>query len=227
MTTLPSFHTAIPLDRAFYERPTLDIARELIGALLVHDTEQGRFSGVIVETEAYVAPEDAACHAYRGVTPRNRVMFGPAGHSYVYRSYGIHYMLNVVTEPEGVAAAVLIRAVEPREGFNRMLGNRGLSEPRINSRNVANIANGPGRLCQAFGIGPELNGADLTGRPLYITAGVTDSAHDTLPIVQTTRIGITRAVDLPWRFYIRGNPHVSVRDRKAEAASRQSSVRSV
>jgi len=217
MTTLPPFHSGVPLDRAFYERPTLDVARGLIGALLVHDTEKGRFSGVIVETEAYIAPEDAACHAYRGVTPRNRVMFGPAGHAYVYRSYGIHYMLNVVTEPAGVAAAVLIRAIEPREGLDRMLDNRGLSEPRINNRGVANVANGPGRLCQAFGIGPELNGVDLTGLPLYITANVTDIAHDTLSIVQTTRIGITRAVDLPWRFYVRGNPHVSVRDRKAES----------
>ncbi len=225
MTTSPSFHTDVPLDRAYYERPTLDVARGLIGALLVHDTEQGRFSGMIVETEAYIAPEDAACHAYRGVTPRNRVMFGPAGHAYVYRSYGIHYMLNVVTEPAGVAAAVLIRAIEPREGFNRMLDNRGLSEPRINNTGVANVANGPGRLCQAFDIGPELNGVDLTERPLYITAGATgvsSAANDTLPIVQTTRIGITRAVDLPWRFYVRGNPHVSVRDRKAEVVGRES-----
>jgi len=215
----PPTHTGIPLDRAFYECPTLDVARGLIGAVLVHDTEQGRFSGVIVETEAYIAPEDAACHAYRGVTPRNQVMFGPAGHAYVYRSYGIHYMLNVVTEPAGVAAAVLIRAIEPREGLDRMLDNRGLSEPRINNTGVANVANGPGRLCQAFDIGPELNGVDLTERPLplYITAGVTDIAHDTLSIVQTTRIGITRAVDLPWRFYVRGNPHVSVRDRKTES----------
>ncbi len=215
MTTLPSFHTNAPLDRAFYERPTLDVARGLIGALLVRNTEKARFSGVIVETEAYIAPEDAACHAYRGVTPRNRVMFGPAGHAYVYRSYGIHDMLNVVTEPAGVAAAVLIRAVAPCEGFDGMLDNRGLREPR-KSKGAANVTNGPGRLCQAFDIGPELNGADLTGLTLYITAGGTDSAHDTPPIVQTTRIGITRAVELPWRFYVRGNPHVSVRDRSAE-----------
>jgi len=218
MTTLPSFHTNAPLDRTFYERPTLDVARELIGALLVHNTEKARFSGVIVETEAYIAPEDAACHAYRGVTPRNRVMFGPAGHAYVYRSYGIHDMLNVVTEPAGVAAAVLIRAVAPCEGFDGMLDNRGLREPR-QSKGVANVTNGPGRLCQAFDIGPELNGADLTGLTLYITAGGRDSAHDTPPIVQTTRIGITRAIELPWRFYVRGNPHVSVRDRKAEVVS--------
>ncbi len=220
MTTLPSFHTDVPLDRAFYERPTLDIARELIGALLVHDTVKGRFSGVIVETEAYIAPEDAACHAYRGMTPRNRVMFGPAGHAYVYRSYGIHYMLNVVTESEGIAAAVLIRAVAPREGLDNMLDNRGLSRPPVGHKGVTTVTNGPGRLCQAFGIGPDLNGAGLTAPPLYIAGGATGApsvADDTPPIVQTTRIGITRAVDLPWRFYVRGNPHVSVRDRAAES----------
>jgi len=194
---------AQPLDRAFYERPTLDVARDLLGATLVHETPEGRVSGTIVETEAYVAPEDAACHAYRGVTNRNRIMFGAAGHAYVYRSYGIHYMLNVVTEAAGIAAAVLIRAVEPREGSAVMARNRSVA---------SNLTNGPGRLCQALAVGPDLNGSDLTRPPLYILP------HQEPPpaIVQTTRIGITRAVELPWRFYILGAPAVSVRDRAAE-----------
>ncbi len=192
-----------PLDRAFYERPTLDVARDLLGATLVHETPEGRVSGTIVETEAYVAPEDAACHAYRGVTNRNRVMFGAAGHAYVYRSYGIHYMLNVVTEAAGIAAAVLIRAVDPREGSGVMARNRGVA---------SNLANGPGRLCQALAVGPDLNGSDLTRPPLYILP----RGEPPPAVVQTTRIGITRAVELPWRFYILGAPAVSVRDRAAE-----------
>lgn len=221
-------------DRPFYERSTLEIARALLGATLIHETARGRLAGMIVETEGYVAPEDAACHAYRGVTNRNRVMFGAAGHAYVYRSYGMHYMLNVVTEAAGIAAAVLIRALDPREGLDIMMDNRGLTAPpgdsagnggedgggkksgRRGDKSGPNVANGPGRLCQALAIGPELNGGDLTGLPLYIVPGV---PHDTLPIVQTTRIGITRAVELPWRFYVKGNPAVSVRDRKAEVAN--------
>ncbi len=225
----------VPYDRPFYERPTLEVAQGLLGAILVRETERGRLTGVIVETEAYVAPGDAACHAYRGLTNRNRVMFGAAGHAYVYRSYGIHYMLNVVTEAAGVAAAVLIRAIDPRDGLDIMMANRGLSTaPRgaagdgddseggakagskRGDRGGVNVTNGPGRLCQALGIGPELNGVDLTGPPLYIVPG---APHDTLPIVQTTRIGITRAVELPWRFYVKGNPAVSARDRTAESGA--------
>jgi len=205
-----------PYDRGYYERPTLEVARGLLGAILVHETAQGRRSGVIVETEAYIAPEDAACHAYRGITHRNRVMFGAAGHAYVYRSYGIHYMLNVVTEAAGVAAAVLIRAIEPRDGLDIMRANRGLS---ADGTGAANVTNGPGRLCQALAIGPALNGSDLIGPPLYIAPGIAipATAHGDPSVVQTTRIGITRAVELPWRFYIKGNPAVSVRDRAAEA----------
>jgi len=201
--------------RNFYERPTLAVARGLLGSILIHETARGRLSGMIVETEAYVAPEDAACHAYRGMTNRNRVMFGAAGHAYVYRSYGIHYMLNIVTEAAGVAAAVLIRAVEPRDGLDVMRANRGLS---ADSTGAANVTNGPGRLCQALAIGPALNGGDLIGAPLYIVPGSASpgTAHGDPPVVQTTRIGITRAVELPWRFYIKGNPAVSVRDRQAE-----------
>ena len=216
----------VALPRAFYAAPTLEVARELIGATLVHETPRGLLSGTIVETEAYVAPGDEACHAYRGVTPRNRVMFGPPGHAYVYRSYGMHDMLNVVTEAEGVAAAVLIRAVEPREGLAVMAENRGLAPERA-APDL--LARGPGRLCRAMAIGRDLNGVDLTTRTrTEIGAGpgpgpgtdtllyILPRVGDLPPLVQTTRIGITRSVDLPWRYYARGNRSVSVRNRAAE-----------
>ena len=127
-----------------------------------------------MEAEAYIAPEDAACHAYRGETPRNRVMFGPPAHAYVYVSYGMHDMLNVVTEEVGIAAAVLIRAVEPVEGIAMMAQNRGFDASVARPRN---LTNGPGRLCQAMGIGRALNGSDLTRAPLYILP----AAGDDLP----------------------------------------------
>lgn len=205
----------IPLPRDFYARPTLDVARELIGATLVRETPRGRLSSMIVETEAYVTPGDEACHAYRGLTARNRVMFGPPGHAYVYLSYGIHHMLNVVTEDEGVAAAVLIRAVDPIEGGETMATNRGLTP---DPAGVTNVTNGPGRLCQALEIDARLNETDLSASPLYIAP----RAGAALPLVQTTRIGITRSVELPWRFYLLGNRAVSVRDRPAEQALAQS-----
>lgn len=201
---------AVPFDQTFYDRPTLEVARDLIGALLVHETPHGRLSGYIVETEAYRAPDDAASHAYRGETPRNRVMFGPAGRAYVYLSYGMHQMLNVVTERVGLAAAILIRALEPCEGIESMAAHRA---PVHGSPASHNIANGPGRLCQAMGIDVRLNGADLAHPPLYILPG----RGADLAIVQTTRIGITRSVELPWRFYLLGSPAVSVRHRPSEA----------
>lgn len=203
-----------PLDLDFYAQPTLEVARRLIGTLLVHESPRGRLSGRIVEAEAYIAPEDAACHAYRGETPRNRVMFGPPAHAYVYVSYGMHDMLNVVTEEVGIAAAVLIRAVEPVEGIAMMAQNRGFDASVARPRN---LTNGPGRLCQAMGIGRALNGSDLTRAPLYILP----AAGDDLPLVQTTRIGITRSVELPWRFYLLGSPDVSVRDRKIEGSGQK------
>lgn len=204
----------------FYQRPTLVIAQGLLGAVLVHESPAGCLCGRIVETEGYLTPGDDACHAYRGETPRNRVMFGPPGHAYVYRSYGMHDMLNVVTEHAGVAAAVLIRAVEPLEGAAVMAERRGL----IGGARVATalsprlLAGGPGRLCQALSIDRSLNGHDLTTTPLYLLAPSTPVEAGT--VVQTTRIGITRSVDLPWRFYLRDSPAVSVRDRAAEARNR-------
>ena len=185
--------------------PTLEVARRLLGAEVVRELPEGRLRGRIVETEAYLH-NDPACHAVRELpngichrqTRRNASMFGPPGRAYVYFTYGNHYMLNVVTEPEGIPGAVLIRALEPLDGLEIMLARRQV-DPR-------QLTNGPGKLTQAFGIGKELDGHDLAQPPLQLVLGDPVPDED---IVETTRIGITRAVDKPWRFYIKGNPWVS------------------
>ena len=176
-------------------QPVLEVARELIGCVVRH----GPCAGIIVETEAYHDSEPA-CHAFAGLTPRTATLFGPPGRAYVYRSYGIHFLLNAVAEPEGIGAAALIRALEPIEGIDLMRERRGLERPR-------DLCSGPGKLTQALGIGLEHNTGDLERGPVTIEAppawwpGATVSA--------TRRIGITKAVDLPWRFCVVGNPSVS------------------
>jgi DNA-3-methyladenine glycosylase len=191
----------LKLPRAFYEQPTVEVARRLLGKYLIRKHPQGITAGRIVETEAYVGPEDKACHAARGRTARTEVMFGPAGHAYVYLIYGFHYMLNIVTEPAGFPAAVLIRAVEPLTGNALMQERRGVEHPR-------SLASGPGKLCQAFAIDRTLNGEDLCGEILYIE----DSAEASPEIVATPRIGVDYAgrwKHKPWRFLIRKNGFVS------------------
>jgi len=163
--------------------------------VLSHDNQEGLASGVIVETEAY-RPEDPACHAYNGPTMRNRNIFGPAGISYVYLSYGTHNLRNVVCEPEGVGSAVLIRALRPEEGEELMAGRRGRSH---------DLCNGPGRLTQALGIALACDGRDLTSGNLTISEGGRPDG-----IVETTRIGISRGTDLPWRYLVDGDRNVSV-----------------
>jgi DNA-3-methyladenine glycosylase len=192
---------AAKLPRFFYEQPTVEVARQLLGKYLVHKHPEGTTVGRIVETEAYVGPEDRACHAARGRTRRTEVMFGAAGHAYVYLIYGFHCMLNIVTEPEDFPAAVLIRAVEPLSGTALMKKRRGIDEPR-------SLASGPGKLCQAFGIDRALNGYDLCGKMLYIE----DRAGSVPEIVATPRIGVDYAgrwKHKPWRFLIRNNEFVS------------------
>jgi DNA-3-methyladenine glycosylase len=191
-----------PLPRAFYACPTLDVARALIGKTLLRRTADGLAGGVIVETEAYISAVDPAAHAYRGKTPRNASMFAAPGTAYVYRSYGIHYCLNVVTEAEGVAAAVLIRAIRPTVGLGLMRRRRG---PGISDRD---LARGPGRLCQALALTTADDGDDLLGAALWI-AETPDASP--LPIATTPRIGITQAADWPWRFVVAGERHVSAR----------------
>lgn len=181
-------------DRAFFARPVVDVARELVGWTVRH----GECAGVIVETEAYHEVEPA-CHAYVGVTPRTRTLFGAPGLAYVYRSYGIHALLNVVCEPAGTGAAVLIRALEPTEGLELMAARRGRRRPE-------ELCSGPGKLTQALGIDLGLNGSDLLGGgPVALEAPVAAGA---VPVAGT-RIGITRAVELPWRFCAAGSRSVS------------------
>lgn len=177
--------TADPTAAAFYERPVVEVAEDLVGCVLRH----GECSGRIVETEAYHETE-AACHAHTGLTARTRVLFGEPGRAYVYRSYGIHALLNAVCEPEEIGAAVLIRALEPLEGLDAMRRRRGLERER-------DLCSGPGKLTQALGIGLERNGEWL-GETIELLPPL---ARDRQPeVIEGTRIGITRAVELPWRF---------------------------
>jgi DNA-3-methyladenine glycosylase len=169
---------------SLYTRPVLDVARELVGCVVRHGDAAGR----VVETEAYHETE-AACHAYVGVTGRTKPLFGPPGIAYVYRSYGIHALLNAVCEPEGVGAAVLIRALEPLDGIELMRVRRRVA------RDV-DLCNGPGKLTQALGIGLELNESSLLEGPISIERRKGAEPR----IVTGVRIGITRAAELPWRF---------------------------
>lgn len=203
MTRPLPFESSAKLPRTFYERPTLDVARDLIGKTLYRNAPDGLTAGVIVETEAYVAAIDPSAHGYRGKTQRNAAMFGPPGRAYVYFTYGMHFCLNVVTEAEEVAAAVLVRALEPTIGLEIMRSRRG---ERIDDRD---LARGPGRLCAAMAITVADNGQDLEGHALWIaeTPGFPADA----PVLATPRIGITQAADWPWRFVLAGSPWVSGR----------------
>jgi DNA-3-methyladenine glycosylase len=186
---------ASPLEAAFYGRPVLAVARDLIGCVVRH----GDAAGVIVETEAYHESEPA-CHAYVGLTARTRVLFGPPGRAYVYFSYGMHALLNAVCEPDGVGAAVLIRALEPLEGIETMRARRGLER-------VEDLCSGPGKLTQALGIGLEHNDTDLAAGPI-VFEGAAPGWEDVEPLTGV-RVGITKAAELPWRFAAPGVPSVS------------------
>lgn len=193
----------------FYTRPTLDLARQLLGqTLLVIPAGGEPTAGIIVETEGYVGPDDPACHAYAGRTRRNEIMWGEPGRAYVYFTYGNHWMINVVTGPEGYPAAVLIRAVQPLLGWEAMRERRNLHLLKGKASDY-NLTNGPGKLCQAMAITGALNGQSLQGPHLYITATPPEHALPPFEIVETTRIGITRGVEFPWRYYASGNRYVS------------------
>ncbi len=185
-----------PLPRAFYDRPATEVARALLGTVLVHGPTYGR----IVETEAYLGLQDRAAHSWRGITPRTRVMFGEPGHAYVYLIYGMYECLNVVAEPEGSPGCVLIRALEPLEGIARM------RKRRPGARGVENLANGPGKLTLALGITRKHNGADFTKGPLTIHAPAKPEA---IRIGVSARIGIKHCADWPLRFFIEGNRFAS------------------
>jgi DNA-3-methyladenine glycosylase len=180
--------TCKPLARSFYARDTVTVARALLGKIIRH----GETSGRIVETEAYLGVGDLAAHSAAGITPRTRVIFGEPGHAYVYLSYGIHCCLNLVVEPEGVAGCVLIRALQPLRGIAEMRRRRGVSE-------LANLANGPGKLTQALAIHLAHNGADLTHGPILVL----DDGRDGFQIESSRRIGISKSKDLLLRFCLR------------------------
>lgn len=183
------------MNHEFYARPVVEVARDLVGCVLEHDG----VSGVIVETEAYHDSEPA-CHAYVGLTARTRPLFGPPGKAYVYRSYGIHALVNAVCEPEGVGAAVLIRALEPLDGIEPMRHRRRLMRPE-------DLCSGPGKLTQALAIELEQNEVDLVDGPLRILPR--PAGRPAPQLVAGTRIGIRKAAELPWRFCERGNRCVS------------------
>ena len=187
------------LPRNFYARPTLDVAIDLLGCRIVSRTNGVKTGGMIVETEAYIGRTDPACHAFNGLTERNRVMYGPPGKLYVYFTYGNHFMMNVVTEEDGFPAAVLLRGVEPLYGADEMAIRRGVNDP-------TNIASGPGKLAKALAVTRSQNGTDLSGKDIYIS-GPSDGKRI---IMASPRIGIGEpGSDKLWRFYLKGNTHVS------------------
>jgi DNA-3-methyladenine glycosylase len=194
-----------PLPRAFYSRPTRAVARDLLGCTLVRRLEGTRLSGRIVEAEAYIGERDLACHARVGKTPRTRVMYGPAGFAYVYFNYGMHWMLNVVTENEEFPAAVLLRAIEPLEGIEAMQRLRGGKE-------LHSLCSGPARLTQALGITGEQNSLDLcqASSEVWVEYGTTSPRQS---IARTPRVGIAQTPEpwrsKSWRYLIKGNPFVS------------------
>lgn len=186
------------LRRSFFARPTLDCARSLIGRLLVRETPDGVVGGRIVEVEAYVGADDPACHAAAGRTRRNRVMWGPPGFIYVYFTYGMHHCMNLVTEPDGFAAAVLLRALEPTVGVSILAAHRAhLPRPLWLS--------GPGRICSGLGIDLRHNGADLERGPIRVGRGRREMG----PVGSSPRIGIRHGRDRRWRYYVLGHPSVS------------------
>ncbi len=192
-----------PLSRAFFAQDTVSVAKALLGCYLVREYAGTLLVGRIIETEAYVGPDDLASHAAVGRTPRNAVMFGPPGHAYVYLIYGMHHCLNVVTEREGYPAAVLIRAIEPVHGLDLMRRHRG-------GRSFRDLTNGPGKVCQALAIDRGLNGHDLcVGHALWIAAGESPPPE---AITAGPRVGVRgddRARTVPWRFALYGHPGVS------------------
>jgi DNA-3-methyladenine glycosylase len=182
------------LGAGFFARSVHEVARDLIGCGLYFE---GR-GGIVVETESYER-NDPACHAYVGLTDRTEILFGPPGRAYVYLSYGIHSLLNAVAEPEGEAAAVLIRAIEPLAGLDEMRGRRGVGRD-------LDLCSGPGKLTEALGVGLERNGADLGAEPFLLLPREAGWSGE---IVTGPRVGISKAVERPWRFSLAGSPHVS------------------
>lgn len=209
------------LDRAFFCQPTLQLARALLGAELVHVSADGVTAGILVEVEAYMGPDDLAAHARKGLrSRRTEVMYGPPGYAYVFQVYGMHFCLNVVSGPPETPHAILLRAIEPTEGLSLMARRRGVALPPRDAprfqRQKALLASGPARLAQAMGVDRTQYGWDLVDSPLYLCRGRSPVAESELaagPRINIDYAGDWR--DKPWRFWIRGNPHVSARSRSS------------
>lgn len=198
------------LTKDFYEGDTIEVAKSLLGKILVHRVNGIELMGRIVEVEAYVGAIDKACHCYNNKrTKRTEVMFGPPGHAYIYLIYGMYYCMNIVTEREGEGAAVLIRALDPIGEIEEMAANRYKKQYKdLNKRQIKNLTNGPGKLCSALNITGDNYGDDLTGNKLYVV----DDGYKILSIGISSRINIDyadEAKDFKWRFFIEGNPYVS------------------
>ncbi len=187
------------LPEEFYLQNTLDVARALLGKIFVKLAGDAVLAGRIVETEAYMQHGDPSCHSFRGKNKRNEIMFGPSGRLYVYFIYGMHYCMNVVTQEQGIADAVLIRAVEPVAGIEDMKKNRGTDDFKV-------LAKGPARLCQAFAVGRGENGLSLQGPKIRI---IDSPDMKETQVGRSPRIGISSAQDFPWRFYEIDSPFVS------------------
>jgi DNA-3-methyladenine glycosylase len=201
----------VKLLRSFYERSTLDVARDLLGKVLVHHHAGVRTAGIIVEVEAYIGESDPACHAAPGPTPRNEPLYGPPGHAYVYLNYGIHCLVNVVTEPPGSPAAVLVRALDPLEGIHVMRRRRARAmkgrraRPDLVALPQHELCRGPGNLTMAMGITLAENRLDLLGDRLFVE----DRSLGGCSIVWGPRVGIKLAKERPWRAYLANHPAVS------------------
>lgn len=198
----------IKLPRSFYLRPTITVAKDLLGKYLVGRLGRKRLVGKIVEVEAY-RQNDPASHSYRGLTERNKVMFEEGGHLYVYFTYGMHFCANVVTREKCMGEAVLIRAVEPVEEIEAMIRKRGFTADYGDEGDLRELTNGPAKVCEAFGIDRRLNGVDLTRDEVVI--GEIKSQHEKIKIGVTKRVGIVRGREKRWRFYVKGNRFVSTK----------------
>lgn len=188
-----------PLPRSFYARSPLKVAPDLLGKILCHEKKGTLTSGRIVEVEAYLGLEDPASHAYRGETPRTKIMFGPPGFVYVYFSYGSHFCMNLVTGKDGVASAVLIRALEPLEGVDIM-------KRRRKKQKLMDLTSGPGKLTKALGIQGKQNGLDITQKPLWIYE---DRLSSSMKWARSPRVGVSRATKRLYRFYVKNSEFIS------------------
>lgn len=193
------------IDKSFYQRELLKVAKELLGKILVKKEEKKIIAGKIVEVEAYHGDFDEAAHSFHGITKRTEIMFNEGGYLYVYFTYGAHHCCNVVTGKKGQGTAVLIRAVEPLSGIDEMIRNR-FRRKLKSEKEIFNLTSGPGKTCQAFGINRTYSGTDLTGNQIFI---LDDEKIPNKAIGISTRIGITKSVDLPWRFFIKNNSYLS------------------